>query len=133
MIKSDIINVLIKNHALTIREATAVLKTTLDEIISGLMKDESVELRNFGIFKTKKQKPRTIIHPETGKPIKRPAKTVVLFETSSTVKAALNKPKKVKAKNPKNVIVEEALKRYEEGKFIDLQKFIKKYKIKLPK
>jgi len=97
------------------------------------MKDESVELRNFGIFKTKKQKPRTIIHPETGKPIKRPAKTVVLFETSSTVKAALNKPKKVKAKNPKNVIVEEALKRYEEGKFIDLQKFIKKYKIKLPK
>lgn len=92
MIKSDIINVLIKNHAMTIREATAVLKTTLDEIISGLAKGEIVELRRFGVFKTKKQKPRTIKHPKTGKPIKRPAKTVVLFETSSAVKAALNKP-----------------------------------------
>jgi len=96
MIKSDIINILIKNHALTIREATAILQTTLDEIISGLVKGEIVELRRFGVFKTKKQKPRTIIHPETGKPIKRPAKTIVLFETSSTVKAKLNKPEKKK-------------------------------------
>lgn len=94
MIKLDIINVLIKKHALTVRQASATLQTVLDEIISGLAKGEIVELRRFGVFKTKKQKPRTIIHPETGKPIKRPAKTVVLFETSSTVKAALNKPQK---------------------------------------
>lgn len=94
MIKSDIINVLIKNYAMTIRQATAVLKTTLDEIISGLVKGEIVELRRFGVFKIKKQKPRTIKHPKTGKPIKRPAKTIVLFETSSTVKAKLNKTEK---------------------------------------
>lgn len=133
MIKSDIINVLIKNHALTIRQATAVLKTTLDEIISGLVKGEIVELRRFGVFKTKKQKPRTIIHPETGKPIKRPAKTVVLFETSLTVKTALNKPKKVKAKNPMDILIEEAIRQHEEGKTINIRDFAKKHKIKLPK
>ena len=98
MIKLDIINVLIKKHALTVRQASTILQTTLDEIISGLIKGETVELRRFGVFKTKKQKPRTIIHPETGKPIKRPAKTIVLFETSSTVKAVLNKPQKKNGK-----------------------------------
>ncbi len=98
MIKSDIIDAIVKKHALTVRQAATILQTGLDEIISGLVKGESVELRNFGIFKTKKQKPRTIIHPETGKPIKRPAQTIVLFETSSTVKTKLNKPEKKKKK-----------------------------------
>ena len=92
MIKSDLIKTLIQKHGLTIRQATAILQTCLDEIISGLVKGENVELRRFGIFKTKKQKPRTIVHPETGKPIKRLAKIMVLFEPSTTVKAASNKP-----------------------------------------
>jgi len=92
MIKSDLIKALIQKHGLTIRQATAILQTCLDEIISGLVKGENVELRRFGVFKTKKQEPRIIVHPETGKPIKRPAKTVILFEPSMTVKAASNKP-----------------------------------------
>ena len=100
MIKSDLIKTLIQNHGLTIRQATAILQTCLDEIISGLVKGENVELRRFGVFKTKKQEPRMIVHPETGKPIKRPARTVVLFEPSSTVKADLNKPQSKKRKQP---------------------------------
>ncbi len=98
MIKSDLIKTLIQKHGLTIRQATAILQTCLDEIISGLVKGENVELRRFGIFKTKKQKPRTIVHPETGKPIKRPARTMVLFEPSSTVKVAINKSNRNKIK-----------------------------------
>ena len=92
MKKADIIKVMIKKHGLAVRQAGAVLNTCLDEIVSGLAKGEAVELRRFGVFKTKKQKARTIIHPKTGKPIKRPARTIVLFETGSTVKAAINKP-----------------------------------------
>jgi len=75
-----------------VRRAAAILNTCLDEIVSGLAKGETLELRRFGVFKTKKQKPRTIIHPKTGKPIKRPARTIVLFEASTAVKAAINKP-----------------------------------------
>lgn len=92
MKKADLIKVLIKKHGLAVRQAAAVLNTCLDEIVSGLTKDESVELRRFGVFKTKKQKARTIIHPKTGKPIKRPARTIVLFEASIAVKTAINKP-----------------------------------------
>jgi len=92
MKKADIIKALIKKHGLTVRQAAAVLQTYLDEIVSGLVKGETVELRRFGVFKTKKQKARTIIHPKTGKPIKRPARTIVLFEAGLMVKAAVNKP-----------------------------------------
>jgi len=98
MKKADIIKTLIKKHGLAVRLAGAVLQSCLDEISSGLAKGEAVELRRFGIFKTKKQKARTIIHPKTGKPIKRPARTIVLFEAGSTVKAALNKPGRKKSK-----------------------------------
>ena len=98
MIKSDLIKTLIQKHGLTIRQATAILQTCLDEIISGLVKGENVELRRFGVFKTKKQEPRMIVHPETGKPIKRPARTMVLFEPSSTVKVAINKSNRNKIK-----------------------------------
>ena len=92
MKKADIIKAIIQKHSLAVRQATAVLNTCLDEIVSGLAKGEAVELRRFGVFKTKKQKARTIIHPKTGKPIKRPARTIVLFEAGSTVKTAINKP-----------------------------------------
>ncbi|OPZ54387.1 MAG: DNA-binding protein HU [Deltaproteobacteria bacterium ADurb.BinA014] len=92
MKKADIIKVLIKKHGLAVRQAAAILNTCLDEILSGLTNGEAVELRRFGVFKTKKQKVRTIIHPKTGKPIKRPARKIVLFEASTAVKAAVNKP-----------------------------------------
>ena len=92
MKKADLIKALIKKHGLAVRQAAAILNTCLDEIVFGLTKGETVELRRFGVFKTKKQEARTIIHPKTGKPIKRPARTIVLFEAGSMVKAAVNKP-----------------------------------------
>lgn len=90
MIKSDIIKTISKQYSLSTRQATAILQTCLDEIVSSLIKGDTVELRRFGVFKTKLQKVRKIIHPVTGKPIKRPAKKVVLFEASIIVKTKLN-------------------------------------------
>jgi len=91
MKKADLIKAIIKKHGLAVRQATAILQTFLDEIVFGLTKGEAVELRRFGVFKTKKQKARTIIHPKTGKPIKRPARTIVLFEASTAIKSAVNR------------------------------------------
>lgn len=133
MIKTDIINTLVKKHNLTVRQASATLQTTLDEIVSGLKKGEVVELRRFGVFKIKKQKPRTIIHPQTGKPIKRPARTIVLFETSSTVKDALNKPRQNEFKKTMDVLIKEATEQYDDGRTIRLREFTQNYKIKILK
>ena len=94
MIKSDIIKTISKQYNLSTRQATAILQTCLDEIVSSLIKGDTVELRRFGVFKIKLQKARIIKHPVTGKPIKRPAKKVILFEASSTVKQKLNSKRK---------------------------------------
>lgn len=102
MIKSDIVKKIVKKHELPIRQAAAIVQTALDEIVSGLVAGGPVELRRFGTFKTRKQKARTIIHPKTGKPIERPARIVVLFESSSTLKTLLNKPKRKKPTRGKN-------------------------------
>lgn len=90
MIKSDIIKTISKQYNLSTRQVTAILQTCLDEIVSSLIKGDKVELRRFGIFKTKLQKARIIKHPITGKSIKRPAKKVILFEASLFVKKAIN-------------------------------------------
>jgi len=94
MIKSDIIKTISKQYNLSTRQATAIFQTCLDEIVSSLIKGDTIELRRFGVFKTKLQKTRIIKHPITGKSIKRPAKKVILFEASSTVKKKLNSRKK---------------------------------------
>lgn len=96
MNKANLIKAIVNKHGLAVRLAAAVVQNCLDEIVSGLAKGEVVELRRFGVFKTQKQKARTIIHPKTGKLIQRPARTIVLFETSSTVKAYINKPNRRK-------------------------------------
>jgi len=90
MIKSDIIKTISKQYNLSTRQATAILQTCLDEIVSSLIKSDTVELRRFGVFKTKLQKARTIKHPVTGKPVLRSAKKVVLFKASLFVKKAIN-------------------------------------------
>ena len=90
MIKKDIIKKLVNIHNISAREAAAIFQTCLDEIAGALIKDDTVEFRRFGVFKTKKQKPRVIIHPITGKKIKRPAKKIILFETSSSLDKKLN-------------------------------------------
>jgi len=133
MIKLDIVNAIAQKHGLTVRQAIPIVQTCLDEIIAALIKGETVELRNFGIFKTKKQKPRTIILPPTGEIIKRPAKTVILFETSAAVKAALNKPQRGKTKKVLDDLIKDVIEQQKKGKTIDIQKFAKKHKIKLPK
>ena len=44
----------------------------------------------FGTFAKKKRKPRTLTHPQTGKPIKIPAANTLVFNIGSELKSLLN-------------------------------------------
>jgi DNA-binding protein HU-beta len=44
----------------------------------------------FGTFAKRKRKPRTLRHPQTGKPIKIPASDTLVFTTGSELKSLLN-------------------------------------------
>ena len=96
MIKNDLVQKIAEEYALSRNLSAKITQTLLDELVSGLIKDSRVELRRFGVFGTKKQKPRVITLP-TGKNIKLPAQNVVTFAPSPTLKKQIN-PKRRKSR-----------------------------------
>lgn len=64
-----------------------VVQKTLDTIIDSLSKGETVELRNFGIFKVRARKGRMGRNPRTGENIPVPEKKVVTFKPGLVMKA----------------------------------------------
>jgi len=63
-----------------------IVQKTLDTIIDSLSKGETVELRNFGIFKVKSRKGRMGRNPRTGENIPVPEKKVVTFKPGLVMK-----------------------------------------------
>ncbi|NQT22784.1 MAG: integration host factor subunit beta [Candidatus Omnitrophica bacterium] len=64
----------------------SVVQKTLDAIVESLSKGETVELRNFGIFKVKSRKKRMGRNPKTGETISVPEKKVVNFKPGLIMK-----------------------------------------------
>lgn len=63
-----------------------VIQKTLDKIIDILVTGETIELRNFGIFKVKSRKARTGRNPRTGDTVPVPPKKVVVFKPGLIMK-----------------------------------------------
>lgn len=63
-----------------------VVQKALDDIIEGLARGETVELRNFGIFKVKSRKGRVGRNPRTGESVPIPEKKVVTFKPGLIMK-----------------------------------------------
>ena len=57
-----------------------VVQLILDIIVDSLSKGETVELRNFGIFKVKSRKARLGRNPKTGESVQIPEKKAVTFK-----------------------------------------------------
>ena len=62
------------------------VQKSLDAIVASLAKGETVELRNFGIFKVKQRKGRTGRNPRTGEKVPVPPKRVVVFKPGLVMK-----------------------------------------------
>lgn len=67
-------------------EVKEIVQKTLDYITESLMKGETVELRNFGIFKVKTRKGRIGRNPRTGATVTIPEKKVVSFKAGLIMK-----------------------------------------------
>jgi len=63
-----------------------VIQKTLDSIIDILATGETIELRNFGIFKVKSRKGRTGRNPRTGEIVPVPPKKAVVFKPGMIMK-----------------------------------------------
>ncbi|MBI4397858.1 MAG: HU family DNA-binding protein [Candidatus Omnitrophica bacterium] len=63
-----------------------VVQKVLDTIVESLEKGDTVELRNFGVFKVKSRKGRIGRNPRTGEEVSVPEKKVVVFKPGLVLK-----------------------------------------------
>jgi len=77
--KKDIAKAIAEKLGLSQGQAKEVIQRVFDGITETLVKDGQIELRNFGVFKVKKRKPRKGRNPRTGEKVLVPERTVVTF------------------------------------------------------
>ena len=71
---------------LTQVEIKGVIQSTLDYLIESLAKGETIELRNFGVFKVRTRKGRMARNPKTGQKVSVPDRKVVVFKPGLVMK-----------------------------------------------
>ena len=91
MTKKEIVIKIAEETQLKQVDVKKVVQGTLDHIIDSLTKGETVELRNFGIFKVKSRKSRVGRNPKTGVTVPIPEKRIVSFKSGMIMKKKVMK------------------------------------------
>lgn len=84
--KKDIVLKVSNETNLTQVDVKNIVQKTFDSITEGLERGETVELRNFGVFKVKERRGRIGRNPRTGEEVKVPEKRVVIFKPGLILK-----------------------------------------------
>ena len=80
MTKNDMVIEIAKETGLRQVDIKKIVQMTLDNIISVLVEERRIELRNFGVFEVKERKARKARNPRTGEEVDVPKKMVVTFK-----------------------------------------------------
>lgn len=86
MTKKDIVLQVAADTRLKQVDVKKAFQRVLDVVVAALSRGETVELRNFGIFKVKTRKGRTGRNPRTGEKVPVPPKKVVVFKPGLIMK-----------------------------------------------
>jgi len=86
MTKKDIVLKIANDTKMKQQDIKKVVQKALDAIIDSLVNGNTVELRNFGIFKVKARRGRTGRNPRTGEVVPVPPKKVVVFKPGLEMK-----------------------------------------------
>jgi DNA-binding protein HU-beta len=89
MNKGDLINTVAKDVKITKVQAAKAIDSVVDNITRTLKKGERTSLVGFGTFSISRRKARTGRNPQTGAPLRIPAKRVVKFTPGKTLKAVI--------------------------------------------
>jgi len=87
--KENLVEVLAKKVCCSKKEAVDCLNLILEEIKGHLKKGQDVVLTGFGTFVISHRKARIGRNPQTGASLKIPARNVVRFKVSKTLKDAV--------------------------------------------
>ena len=91
MTKKEIVLKIAEDADIKQIDVKKVVQKTLDEIVAALTRGETVELRNFGIFKVKTRKARVGRNHKTGVTVPIPEKKVVTFKSGMIMKKKVMK------------------------------------------
>ena len=91
MTKKDIVIKIAEDTELKQTDVKRIVQGTLDHIVEALTKGETVELRNFGIFKVKSRKSRVGRNPKTGVEVPIPEKRIASFKPGMVMKKRVMK------------------------------------------
>ena len=86
MTKKDMVIKISEDANLKQVDVKKVVQMMLDSITQALSKGETVELRNFGVFKVKVRKPRIGRNPKTGTTVPIPERKIVSFKSGMIMK-----------------------------------------------
>ena len=86
MTKKDIVLKITDMTGVKQVDVKKIVQKTFDVIIDSLIKNEKVELRNFGVFKIKERRARFGRNPRTGDSVPVPPRKVVIFKPGLEMK-----------------------------------------------
>ena len=86
MTKKDIVLKIAEETSVKQIDVRKIVQKTFDHIINALIRGETVELRNFGVFKVRSRKQRVGRNPRTGATVNIPQKKVVNFKPGLEMK-----------------------------------------------
>ncbi|MCM8759449.1 MAG: integration host factor subunit beta [Candidatus Omnitrophica bacterium] len=82
MIKKDFVEEIVKETGLSKSMVKMIIEKFIDNLRESLLKKERIEIRNFGVFKVKKVKPKKGRNLRTGEEIPVPERWKVTFKPS---------------------------------------------------
>ncbi len=80
MTKKEIVKTISEEIGLTQLKTKEIVQKTFDAIVTALVEEKRIELRNFGVFEVKKRAARKARNPRTGQRVDVPEKYVVTFK-----------------------------------------------------
>jgi len=86
MTKKDIVMKIAEETGLKQTDVKIAVQKALDHIIAALGRGETVELRNFGVFKVRSRRPRVGRNPRTGMKVPIPERKCVSFKVGMIMK-----------------------------------------------
>ncbi len=90
MLKSDLVNLLIEQRQLTLRQAEETVDHIFDTMKAALVRGENIEIRGLGSFHVKKYKGYNGRNPKTTAVIVIKPKRGVLFRTGKELRDRIN-------------------------------------------
>ena len=90
MKKSELITLIAEKSEIDYKTAKANVELVLDSIYDALAEGEEVSLVGFGSFEIRERKASRAMNPATGEVIDVPAKKVVAFKATKSLREKLN-------------------------------------------